>query len=237
MNPGGPQGGSATQYFIGDFTGSEFKPDDSKTRWLDMGADNYASVSWSDVPETDGRRLIIGWMSNWQYATEVPTQEWRSAMTIPRELTLDNEILKSLPVEEFEALGRRPLQTGTQIEIPSNSLDLYFSSITNDLNFSFSNGDGEELIVSVSRNEVAIDRSKAGISDFNSEFAATHKGSAPSKISSIRVLLDHSSIEVFANRGELVLTDLVFPNSPYTDLSIQGECVFEGYELSRIWNE
>ncbi|MDH5381668.1 MAG: glycoside hydrolase family 32 protein, partial [Cyclobacteriaceae bacterium] len=73
INPGGPQGGSATQYFIGNFDGKTFTPMDSITRWVDHGADNYAGVTWSDIPKSDGRRLFMGWMSNWQYANVVPT--------------------------------------------------------------------------------------------------------------------------------------------------------------------
>jgi fructan beta-fructosidase len=87
---GGPQGGSATQYFIGNFNGTSFSSQDSVTRWIDYGADNYAGVTWSDIPKEDGRRLFIGWMSNWQYARLVPTKSWRSAMTLPREVVLIN---------------------------------------------------------------------------------------------------------------------------------------------------
>ena len=88
INPNGPQGGSATQYFVGDFDGKTFTPNHDKIKWIDYGADNYAGVTFSDIPAEDGRRLFIGWMSNWQYAQVVPTYTWRSAMTIPRELTL-----------------------------------------------------------------------------------------------------------------------------------------------------
>jgi len=80
INPGGPQGGSATQYFTGDFDGKAFKPNRSDTRWIDQGTDEYAGVTWSN---TGNRRIFLGWMSNWEYATSVPTKAWRSAMTIP----------------------------------------------------------------------------------------------------------------------------------------------------------
>ena len=69
-----PNGGTATGYFIGDFDGKTFTGDYKKQYWLDYGTDNYALVTWSDIPEEDGRRLAIGWMSNWQYAQEVPTE-------------------------------------------------------------------------------------------------------------------------------------------------------------------
>ncbi len=88
INPGGPNGGSATQYFTGKFDGNKFIADENTSKWIDWGTDNYAGVTWSGIPETDGRRLFLGWMSNWNYATVVPTTTWRSAMTIPRELSL-----------------------------------------------------------------------------------------------------------------------------------------------------
>lgn len=106
INPGGPNGGSATQYFIGDFDGSHYNVESSEILWLDYGTDNYAGVTWSNIPESDGRRLFIGWMSNWKYANIVPTENWRSAMTLPRSLHLvknENEfIVASRPVKELE---------------------------------------------------------------------------------------------------------------------------------------
>src|SRR6056297_1630394 len=95
LNPGGFNGGSGTQYFVGDFDGKTFTLDESMkgvgedhSYWLDFGKDNYAGVTWANIPEEDGRHLFMGWMSNWQYANEVPTETWRSAMTIARELKL-----------------------------------------------------------------------------------------------------------------------------------------------------
>jgi sucrose-6-phosphate hydrolase SacC (GH32 family) len=116
INPGGPNGGSATQYFVGDFDGTTFSLDtlferevkNGRAKWIDQGKDNYAGVTWSGIPESDGRRIFIGWMSNWQYAEKVPTRTWRSANTLPRELTLEKSKsgyhLKSLPVKELETL-------------------------------------------------------------------------------------------------------------------------------------
>ena len=113
INPAGPNGGSATQYFIGDFNGNKFILDDhfsnqlqkQKATWLDYGKDNYAGVTWSNIPESDGRKLFIGWMSNWDYARDVPTFKWRSTMTIARELKLkktnNKYYLQNLPVQEY----------------------------------------------------------------------------------------------------------------------------------------
>src|SRR5262249_8409082 len=88
INPGGPNGGSATQYFVGDFDGQQFTCDTDKsvTSWIDYGPDNYAGVTWSNAP--DNRTIFFGWMSNWAYGTVVPTSPWRSANTVARELKL-----------------------------------------------------------------------------------------------------------------------------------------------------
>ncbi|WP_114780734.1 glycoside hydrolase family 32 protein [Botryobacter ruber] len=124
INPGGPNGGSATQYFIGEFDGKNFVLDkqfETSLRnkpaaggkghegiWLDYGRDNYAGVTWFGVPETDGRCLFIGWMNNWAYADAVPTENWRGAMTIPRSLALENTPaglrVVSKPVKELQHL-------------------------------------------------------------------------------------------------------------------------------------
>ncbi len=116
INPGGPNEGSATQYFVGDFDGKTFTLDDAFQEdvrdengvWLDYGPDNYAGVTWANVSDDDGRRLFMGWMSNWHYGQEVPTYAWRSAMTVPRTLELVNLPVglrvTSKPVEELHAL-------------------------------------------------------------------------------------------------------------------------------------
>ncbi len=110
INPGGPNGGSATQYFVGQFDGHRFRSENpgNDPRWVDWGKDNYAGVTWSDIPASDGRRIFLGWMSNWQYANQVPTKRWRSAMTLPRELSLVQEAsgyrLRSVPVAEVHTL-------------------------------------------------------------------------------------------------------------------------------------
>ncbi|SIS83080.1 levanase/fructan beta-fructosidase [Salimicrobium salexigens] len=95
--------GSRTQYFVGTFDGKTFEPGHEDVRWLDVGKDNYAGVSFSDVPASDGRRIYIGWMSNWQYANQVPTHGWRSQMTLPRTLELEGDRLVQRPVKELEA--------------------------------------------------------------------------------------------------------------------------------------
>ena len=106
INPGGPNGGNATQYFIGNFDGTTFTPDPLPyPLWIDYGRDNYAGVTWSNIPESDGRRIFLGWMNNWDYGNMVPTQNFRSAMTLPRELRLadngEHLVVASFPIKEI----------------------------------------------------------------------------------------------------------------------------------------
>lgn len=241
INPGGPQGGSATQYFVGDFDGKVFTPDDEEIRWIDMGADNYAGVTWSNIPEEDGRRLFIGWMSNWDYARNVPTYVWRSAMTIPRELQIikvnDEIILTSIPVSEMESFRgeMRSLQSGGNLlEWMTSEIELEFESPNHQLVFS---NESEKLVVAINDSTLSIDRSGVGDPSIERGFHAIHKAKLGNITpQQLRIFLDESSIEVFVNDGELVMTDLIFPMDTLTSLEIQGD-INDGelYQLQSIW--
>lgn len=242
INPGGPQGGSATQYFVGDFDGKNFKPDTNKTLWLDHGADNYAGVTWSNIPESDGRRLFIGWMSNWQYAQIVPTHPWRSAMTLPRSLVLaekeGNFRLNSLPAPECELLRMKTVAiSGKQFSLEEHLAELELFPESSDFQIVLSNPKGESVKLGKVGDNFFFDRSASGKTDFHPGFGEVHQmGLEGIKIQSLRIFIDQSSIEIFINGGESVMTELVFPNDPYTHLMLDG---FAGNQkihyLGRIW--
>ena len=239
INPGGPNKGSATQYFVGDFDGKTFKPYSTETKWVDWGTDNYAGVTWSN---TGDRRIFLGWMSNWQYANVVPTEKWRSAMTIPRELSLkaiDNSIfLASEPVKElrknmpktytmYNTLVNGSLDLSDQIQAFNGQYQLKFSSdqMTN-YSIVLSNDGGEELVIGFDKkaNQYYIDRSKAGKIDFEKGFGAKH--TAP-RISvdagtDVTLVVDVASVELFADGGLTVMTDIVFPNKTLSKVSIKS---------------
>ena len=249
LNPAGPNGGSATQYFIGDFDGDKFILDDSfvddvsngKAVWLDYGKDNYAGVTWANVPESDGRTLFIGWMSNWQYAMVVPTDTWRSAMTIPRQLTLhkeDNEYrLRSNPVEELAILEQEnqvfdqesfsgELSFGESDE-PAK-IELNFPKIkTGKAMISLTADTGEliEVGYDADKKSYFIDRTNAGKSDFNKDFAGMHYAPNEYQVDSHKMVLyvDVASIELFADDGRTVMTDIMFPKSKINNISVKSE--------------
>lgn len=267
INPGGPNKGSATQYFTGNFDGHKFIPDDTAAKWVDWGRDNYAGVTWSNIPDDDGRRIFIGWMSNWQYATVVPTEVWRSAFTNPRELGLKNEsghyILTSKPVRELIDLRRKAdttsvknlIITGEKV-ISAGEVDIMQSEILAEFDLSGSKADtiglilenalNEKLIIGYSplQKQFYVDRRKSGRSDFSKDFASVI--TAPykaGKILKLHIYIDASSVELFVDDCSLVMTNLVFPSEKFSGVRIfsrGGETVLTKalfYGIDRIWSQ
>ena len=245
INPGGPNGGSATQYFIGDFDGKTFTPDNMNyPLWLDYGRDNYAGVMWSNVPAADGRRLFIGWMSNWDYANEIPTVNFRSAMTVARTLRLahngEHLVVASEPVKELESLRTEPLSLADKTTsdtvtfenlLPNNqgAYELTFTVIPNDtdsFSFSIENIKGEALtyLFDIANKTLSVDRTKSSVA-FNANFAETLiKAPLTAKKSyTVRLLVDKASTELFVNNGEVVQTNTVFPSEVYNTLRFKTE--------------
>lgn len=225
INPGGPQKGSATQYFIGDFQDGVFTPDDTMIRWMDYGPDNYAGVTISNIPEDQNRVVLIGWMSNWLYAQQVPTKSWRSAMTIPRNLSLFDVdgtlLLKSEPISELTQLRKTAYQIDGQSALPTEAAELSVD-IANEEPFiiKFKNELGEQLSISKEMGLISIDRTQAGMSSFHPDFPAIHSAPMSWEAKNLRIFLDAHSVEVFVNQGELVMTSLVFPTSPWKEVEL-----------------
>jgi len=229
INPGGPNGGSATQYFIGSFDGNSFTTEGNEVKWIDYGADNYAGVTWSNIPQEDGRRLFMGWMSNWQYAKVVPTTVWRSAMTLPRKLELvevgDRELLASRPVMETQDLVK---STATLKGMENTLKDVLFEldlqkEGEGPATITLSNDLGEKVSLMIMENQLVFDRSKSGKTDFSDEFQRVHNAPLHGlKIDQVKVFSDQSSLEFFFNNGEMVMTEIIFPNAPLLHLKLEG---------------
>lgn len=221
INPGAPNGGSGTQYFVGSFNGKNFTSTHTDTRWMDYGTDNYAGITWSN---TGNRKLLIGWMSNWIYANQVPTKNWRSATTLVRELDLEQVgtelYLKSNLPKELDVITATPVELAERITLPAR-IELGKVPV-NQLEWSFSNKEGEVLKIGFdkSTNRYFIDRSKAGESAFHADFAKIQYGPriATTDSMNLTVVLDHSSVELFADDGLTVMTAIFFPTSDYIKL-------------------
>lgn len=251
INPGGPNGGSATQYFVGRFDGTKFVLDeqfetDVKEEdgiWIDYGRDNYAGVTWSNVPAEDNRRLFMGWMSNWKYANVVPTVKWRSAMTVARSLSLaetpEGLRLLSNPVEELEALHSGKYQIEPQtvanpltisdklpFESPTFQIDMEVAldDAVGEFVIELSNNQDQHILIGydAAKNQYFIDRRKAGNYKFSDEFGGIHY--APRMVSgnlfTMKLLFDVASVELFADGGKTVMTDIFFPDEEFTNIRL-----------------
>jgi len=242
INPGGPNGGSATQYFIGSFDGTKFTADPLPyPLWADYGRDEYAGVTWGNIPKSDGRRLFLGWMSNWDYATSVPTLNFRSANTIPRELTLVNNgehlVLNSFPVKEMNSLRGVNKSIPNQVVekesfikelLPKNNgtYEIEMSLIpqhSSMFGFELKNSNSETLkfMFDLNAKQLSIDRSKSGKIDFNEKFKAG--ANAPIVVKNaykVRLLIDKASAEIFINNGEIVLSSLFFPTETMNSMRL-----------------
>ena len=231
INPGGPFGGSATQYFVGSFDGHKFtcesKPE--VTKWMDYGKDHYATVSFSNAP--DGRIVVLPWMSNWQYANQVPTQQYRSANGLPRGLGLysyngeDYVSVKPSP-EVFAAFEKKPsghLQPAAYIEV---------TNIKSNASIVLSNDKGERVtMVYDGKNATfSMDRTESGVTDFHSDFKAKTVAPTNGIIKSMQIFIDRCSIEAFDTEGKVAMTNLVFPSKPYDKIIVKG-CKVKIYEL------
>lgn len=223
INPGGPSGGSATQYFVGDFDGHKFtcesKPE--VTKWMDYGKDHYATVTFDNAP--NGRHVALAWMSNWQYANQVPTSQYRSANSIPRDLGLfeykGNTYCSVTPSEEI---------TAARSKKPSKSLSEACEMVVNlkgDATITLSNSKGEKVVMTYKAKDetFSMDRTLSGKTDFSSDFAAITTAPVYGKMNKLRIFIDKSSIEVFDNDGKMAMTNLVFPTKPYDKVTIKGK--------------
>ena len=260
MGKGAIQGGSGGEYFTGEFDGERFVADSLDSQWVDYGRDFYAAASWSDIPASDGRRLWLGWMNNWETALN-PTSPWRSAMSIPREVTLrriDNRLrLCQTPVRELVKIRGEEFSRArfvcdkiTPIELHGQQLDIeveFAVGTATEFGVRVLMSGQEQSVVGydVAKQEVFIDRTHSGNVAFHTAFAGRHAGPLPAREGRVRmrIVVDKSSVEVFANDGETVLTDLVFPRSGSDGVEILasgGSCEvvqFRAWPLAKVMGE
>ena len=243
LNPGGPFGGSAAQYFVGSFDGKMFVNESpTQTKWMDWGKDNYATVTWNNAP--DGRCIALGWMSNWQYANNVPTRQYRSANTLARDLTLYREgqelYLKSTPsVEVKKARGKKVSIPSFKVSEKHEIVNLFEekqgayeveiviqNAGASKIAFCLLNDKGEKVSMyyDLNRKQFVMDRSESGTVDFSKDFPAVTV--APVNVDkelTLRLFVDRSSIEAFGEDGKFVMTNLVFPSQPYVKMCFEAD--------------
>ena len=221
INPGGPFGGSATQYFVGRFDGHTFTCEDSpsETKWMDYGKDHYATVTFHNAPE--GRIVALPWMSNWQYANQVPTQQFRSANGLPRDLgiktTGGETILTSIPSKEVTA------QRGKKVKQPTEACEIIID-VKSTADIVLSNAKGEQVTMryDAQKQEFRMNRTKSGDVSFSEAFPCETTAPTYGSIKQLRLFIDRCSIEAFDAEGKMAMTNLVFPSEPYNTIKVKG---------------
>ena len=257
INPGGPFGGNAAQYFVGTFNGKKFVNESpTQTKWMDWGKDHYATVTWKNAP--DGRCMAIGWMSNWQYQAVLPIMQYRGSNTIVRDLGLyrkDGDLfLRCVPSPEIEAART------AEITIPSfkvsdactieklldendgaYEIEMEIKNAgASKMVFSLLNEKGEKLYMyyDAMQEQFVMDRSESGNADFSASFpAVTVAPVSDVGYVKLRLFVDRSSIEVFGDDGEFVMTNQVFPSVPYNSMSfesIRGHYTVKSMKIYKI---
>lgn len=259
INPGGPFGGNAAQYFVGTFDGKKFVNESpTQTKWMDWGKDHYATVTFSNAP--GGRCIALGWMSNWQYQTVLPTLQYRGSNTMARDLTLyrqDGELLlRCAPSPEIEKARMQ------KVSVPSfkvsDSYDLASLLEGNDgayeidmtiknsgaskIMFTLSNDKGEKvnMYYDIMRKQFVMDRSESGKVDFSVDFpAVTVAPVYDTDNIRLRLFVDRTSIEAFGEGGKFVMTNQVFPTEPYNKMSfvsVRGNFTVKSMDVYKLGN-
>ena len=229
INPGGIFGGSATQYFVGDFDGKRFTTNQKETLWLDYGKDHYATVTFFNAPYN--RRIALAWMSNWQYANNVPTNQFRSANSVPRDLGVfavdGNYYCSAKPSPELLKMR------GSAIKTPSETCEIVVD-IKKDTKITLSNSRNEYVTISYNKTTgvLKFDRTHSGDCTFSPDFAAETSVKVPGGSRQLRIFIDRCSIEVFDSEGKAVMTNLVFPSEYYSKIAATG-CKTIIYKLKK----
>lgn len=230
INPGGPFGGSATQYFIGQFDGHKFTCEDepSETKWMDYGKDHYATVTFDNAP--DGRRCAIAWMSNWQYANQVPTKQFRSANSIVRDLGLfeyNGETYCSItPAKEMLAAR------GARVSQPTEACEIVVT-VKGDAQIILRNAKGEKVVMTYDDAEETfdMDRRRSGNISFSDAFPVATSSPTYGKVRQLRIFVDRCSVEAFDGDGKMCMTNLVFPSTPYDKITVKGKAKAAIYKI------
>lgn len=233
INPGGPFGGSATQYFVGQFDGHKFICESAPevTKWMDYGKDHYATVTFDNAP--DGRRVAMAWMSNWQYANQVPTMQFRSANSVPRDLDLyeyQGQTYCGVTPSPELAAARPKKATKTLTEACEMVVTLKGNAT-----ITLANDKGEQVVMTYDEKSrtFAMDRTKSGQKEFSDDFAALTVAPVHGKMSQLRLFIDRSSIEAFDADGKMAMTNLVFPTKPYNKVLVKGKAKYVVYNLNK----
>ena len=236
LNPGAPQGGSGEQYFLGTFDGSRFTPstDPGAHGWTNYGKDDYCAISFNHLPATQ-KPILLGWMNNWQYADKLPTSPWRGQFSLPRRLALvhdtDGLALSQQPITQslraahqtlandpHASSGRQTVYTGTS---PAEII-LHFTAVPAGASLRLYSDDTHwtEIGIDLPRNQLTLHRTHSGLAVAPDFPGTTTAPLAPDRPPDLHLVLDRSSLELYAQNGTVAMTDLLYPPTPNLRLEL-----------------
>ena len=233
-------GSTGSQYFVGQFDGLQFLPfADQPQRWSDYGADFYAALSWNSLPQDQPKPVWIGWMNNHRYAASTPTQPWRGAMSLPRALSLGADAhgprLLQQPIAQLTARrGQHRQLAGGRIGAVAHVVALdgplsweILASVglldAGECGIRIGAADGAHTLVGYCRRtrSVFVDRSASGLLSGHPDFPGRRSAALEDLTSlQLHIFIDRCSVEVFVNDGEVVLTELIFPDTDIESVAI-----------------
>jgi len=252
------------QYFVGHFDGERFI-NESKSNQVfrpDYGPDYYAAIAFNGLAKNQ-KPISIGWINNWNYANDIPTSPWKSAMSLPREMQVqkmrnDEWLLVQQPVEQIKTLRQKEM-VWTKITVEQKHR-LPVHSQTMELEVEFDAGPtgiaGVHLALNqqqfieigfdVAKQLLFIDRTNAGDTRFHPAFTKQNRYETQlNKMLNgrirLRIFFDKSIVEVFANEGEAVMTAQLFPlehNNAVELFSRGGSTLFHFvryHSLKSVW--
>ena len=227
-------GGSRMQYYLGEFDGVTFRKlsEQEQAFWVDTGFDNYAGVTYAGTPE----RIYFGWAASPTYAGKVPAGNYRGCMTLPRRLDLVNTDAGVRLAAEPMVQAKKYLPVTDGAKVPVGAFELRLK-VDGPFEVRLANRLGQEFRFGLDgSNCFYADRTRAGASEFDA-----HYGSALYSVTStqrlmtgpteIRLILDHTLAELYADKGTYVHSTLVFPTTKYTKIRFTGKVEVQAASL------
>jgi len=224
IGSGAPNGGSGTQYFVGHWDGKEFIAEHDDQRYMDWGRDNYAGVNWWNAPTNRGKKLFMGWMSNWDYAQVVPTYKWRSSMTLPRELSLVELDGQFRIKQQFRLDGGNGFRANLEPTMGLRGANTFGINFSTEPQWSLrmTSAAGDTLDIWTTVDSIFIDRSKCGLVDFEASFKNVMRGPRKTNGDAYEMYMDVMSLELLADGGLTAMTATFFPKAPFNKLEFEG---------------
>lgn len=222
-----------TQYFLGDFDGDKFilKQEEKEPLWIDFGFDNYAGVTFQNLEEP----LFLGWAMNWGYANETPTGEYCGQMTLARSLRAVKTEKGYRLAASFAGLEKYQHSAYPVNHMQRLCTDTFGMKVTGTKKITLSNALGQKLVIQVTEDEVFVDRTHAGEHAFHEQFQMPQYCSVRiprmKQDGKMELIFDVSVLEVLADDGLIPVSMVVYPESPYDQVFLEGSGNVEIYEI------